>query len=383
LGHTSKWEVQIARNPFDNAPTAPEFGGVFPPKKPKTAVKFSGEARGCFGCAMRTGVTGEREGVKAAPFNYTGLKVVGVRTWEKEVQAELARVIPLKGCGGKPGQGYKDLYPIAWKAVVLGNLTTKQGGVISITEIMDHVVVESKKIYKGTAVEDTFLIFHDGLAQWWESDAQDHLAHLGFKDRQLRCYGATNQAFARYRNKVVGDSPELCRGLDAHGFSDLKRSMAFHTSLSSYYPVDDPRRFKMGTPSQVFHTMERCWEMEPTSERIVEDISDLPRVLNKIIESEGRVVSNECMRNGRHAREGEGSTAANKPRNRQKKDTIRAPPCHPDCRDALDRIAGLNVPVEAVVEAAEQLLMVEVELGAAEDAEDEVGEGDEGEEEVG
>jgi hypothetical protein len=41
------------------------------------------------------------------------------------------------------------------------------------------------------------------------------------------------------------------------------------------------------------------------------------------------------------------------------------------------------VPVEAVVEAAEQLLKVEVELEAAEDAEDEVGEGEEGEEEVG
>jgi hypothetical protein len=42
------------------------------------------------------------------------------------------------------------------------------------------------------------------------------------------------------KHKVVGDSPEF----------------------------EDERRFKMGTPSEVWHTWCRCWEIEPSSARI-------------------------------------------------------------------------------------------------------------------
>ena len=36
---------------------------------------------------------------------------------------------------------------------------------------------------------------------------------------------------ANYRGGVVGDSPELCRAPDAHGFADLDRSFAFNCTL--------------------------------------------------------------------------------------------------------------------------------------------------------
>lgn len=34
-------------------------------------------------------------------------------------------------------------------------------------------------------------------------------------------------------------------------------------------PVDDPRKYKFGTPAEVASTMRRVWEICPTSERIV------------------------------------------------------------------------------------------------------------------
>jgi len=105
---------------------------------------------------------------------------------------------------------------------------------------MDHVVTKSKTIYKGTAVEDTFLIFHDGLSQWWEAEAQDYIPQLGFCDRQLHCIGNTDKG-TRYECKVVGDSPELCRGLNSHGFADLKCSINYHMAILSVYAPDDPR----------------------------------------------------------------------------------------------------------------------------------------------
>jgi hypothetical protein len=46
----------------------------------------------------------------------------------------------------------------------------------------------------------------------------------------------------------------------------------------------------LGTPSQVWKTMEKCWSLEPTSQRIIEDIDAFPRVLQKIIEINGCAV---------------------------------------------------------------------------------------------
>ena len=72
LGCNSKHEYQIARNTFDDMPTEPEFGGVFPPRMPTTKEKFPEEARACFGAAFVTLPDGTEKGVKADPYDYTG-----------------------------------------------------------------------------------------------------------------------------------------------------------------------------------------------------------------------------------------------------------------------------------------------------------------------
>ena len=60
------------------------------------------------------------------------------------------------------------------------------------------------------------MIFHDGLSAWWEVEAQAHVATLGLKDRQIK--NITANLGTRYEGKIVGDSPEMCRALDSHGF---------------------------------------------------------------------------------------------------------------------------------------------------------------------
>jgi hypothetical protein len=163
---------------------------------------------------------------------------------------------------------------------------------------------------------------------------------------------------------VCGDSPEICRALDAHGFADLKLFMAIHTSLSSSYAFEDPRRFGMGTPPAVWRTMTRCWEMEPTSDRLVEDISAFERVLGVVVEHHGCVVADEFLRTERRARRSDGKAdCKNKPRTSQRKDTLVSRPCHPDCVEARNKIMGLvaavaDQAIEAVDEAVAGLLML-------------------------
>ena len=75
--------------------------------------------------------------------------------------------------------------------------------------------------------------------------------------------------------------------------------MEWSLVLSTKYDINDPRRFKMGTPAEVASTMERAWTVEPTMERVREDISALPRVLDRIIEVKGDVVPEINFRSGR------------------------------------------------------------------------------------
>ena len=198
-----------------------------------------------------------------------------------------------------------------------------------------HVITQATEAYRGSTHADDFMLYHDALSQWWEKDAQDLIERLGFKDRQVRCLGATNSTFARYAGKLVGDSPELCRGLDSHGFADLLNAMDLNIALScKMYPLGDKRRFETGTPAQMWETLRRCWQIAPTSERIIEDLSAFPRVLATIIERKGCAVPDEYLRSGRRSLKKDGTDAKLKARSRQRIDTQKAAPLHPDCAEA-------------------------------------------------
>jgi len=96
--------------------------------------------------------------------------------------------------------------------------------------------------------------------------------------------------------------------------------------------------------------------VEPTSERIVQDILDLPRVLQKIIDAKGTVVHGEALRNGHRARraDGKGSMKGNL-LNSRRKDTLSLRPVHRDARPALNKILGNEVKVELIEETIESV----------------------------
>ena len=96
----------------------------------------------------------------------------------------------------------------------------------------------------------------------------------------------------RYRWKLVGDSPELCRGLDSHGFADLNAAVTLNCSLATYYPKGHAMREKwnLGNVDALWNCMAETWmKCAPTSDRIAEDIMKIVPVLDKIIEAKGGV----------------------------------------------------------------------------------------------
>jgi|AntAceMinimDraft_1070359.scaffolds.fasta_scaffold22423_1 hypothetical protein len=302
LGHASKWECVMCRHPETDEVCTEEEGGVWEEEKPNTSMKFAQEARTCLGAYMRKAHEGDAAsevhegyvGKTMELFDYTHRSVIGPASYAKKITAELARVKPLRGCWGTAGHGYEERWPDTWQAEVRARVNKDW---CCITDIMDHVIDESTKAYAGTEHADDFFIFHDGLSAWWEKGAQEHMKERGFEHRQIR--NITANVGNRYAYKIVGDSPEMCRALDSHGFADLKRAIISYASLTSIYDQDDPRRFSLGTPAEILRAIRRAWTVAPTSKRIVEDILELPSVLDKIIEHGGCCVPDDALRHGR------------------------------------------------------------------------------------
>lgn len=75
----------------------------------------------------------------------------------------------------------------------------------------------------------------------------------------------------RYHYSVTGNSSENARGLDSFEFADYEVCMSYHIGLTYILNRKNPLKFQVGTPNEVWRIMERCWDVEPTPERIVED----------------------------------------------------------------------------------------------------------------
>ena len=76
------------------------------------------------------------------------------------MQEELDRVKILKGSWGRHGEGYLERYEENWDLELRKSVDKKY---CCVTDMMDHAIAESTKIFAGTLRADDFLIFHDGL----------------------------------------------------------------------------------------------------------------------------------------------------------------------------------------------------------------------------
>ena len=101
-----------------------------------------------------------------------------------------------------------------------------------VTDLIDHMITESKNLYKGTDMENKFAMFHDALAQWNEKEAQEYIEqnYPGFTGRFIKPVGTTCAATI-YKEKPPGNSPENARGLDSYGVADLEYAMCFNCAL--------------------------------------------------------------------------------------------------------------------------------------------------------
>ena len=131
--------------------------------------------------------------------------------------------------------------------------------------------------------------------------------------------------------------------------------------------------------------MVKCWSLEPTSDRIIADITDFDNVLGHIIAASGCVVPECRLRHGhRQQAHNGGRVLKHKVTQRQRKHLMQMGPVHPDAEEALRILLGQapEEPAEAgEMEEGLQELIEDVEAGLEDLGEGENDpDGDDGEE---
>ena len=169
---------------------------------------------------------------------------------------------------------------------------------MSIKDLIDWTIDRGNELFADTRYSTTWWIYHDALAQWWEKSAQEHIKARGFEFRQWRADDTINaQINRRYRNRLMGDSPELMP-LDSSLFGDLIEKVAWLVVATGQM---GDNKYSMATPDKAWKTMVDAWELVPEA-RIRQDVGRFVTALDAIIAAEGAYVADMDLRNG-HRRE--------------------------------------------------------------------------------
>jgi len=110
---------------------------------------------------------------------------------------------------------------------------------------------------------------------------------------------------------MPGDSPEICRSLDSHGFSTNNSRLLLAAVLSKDYWNDEHLQhkvFKTGVPMDLLNSLIRLWVSRPSSLG-VQDVLGFDRVISLIIAADGAAVKEEGKRSGRRAQALRGNTS--------------------------------------------------------------------------
>ena len=359
LGCLSSYEWRFPVDPNDPECYLPlSEGGVMPKEMPRTSAKYLSEARKSFGVMMKALEGGGFEGHRAKPFDYTSRKMLSLKEYRKRIVAEVQRVANLKGgiwksapkkndrvktpwIGGHRLGRVKELRGGRYEALYPGPVRAGEAGTeeeflkprpewewqirkviahgnspgISVCDMMDHIIAEGNRLFRDTPYKDSWIIGHDALSVWWEKESLAYLHAQGFgPGRYLCAQGKTNADNRYYKGSLVGNRPELMP-LDSNLNADHEYGLMWNVAVTSDLHKDDPKKFKMGTPSEVSDAMDRTWDIFPTQDRIVQDILRFRDALEAIIKHKGAVVPEMNNRKGRRA--------------------LKAMPIHPDCEDAM------------------------------------------------
>jgi hypothetical protein len=177
---------------------------------------------------------GEIKGAKCKePFDYTGCKVVGGRSWNSSCKSLFVAKMGSK-CFGKSGiwknggdatwenNPFKRRFCHPgedWEAELRKSMRTAK--IVWVNDLISWSVEEGNRMFAGSIHSGDWVIYHDALSQWWDPAAQGLLKRLKMADSQVKARGPTAaqtltttgangkaiEMLNKNRHKLMGDTP--------------------------------------------------------------------------------------------------------------------------------------------------------------------------------
>ncbi len=307
-----------------------EEGGEYGDEPEENTVKYPAQVRGLFSVALKRDGDGVYSGHCLEPFEYTGLWVKAPKEFNEERLRwrlfEIERVKKLKSYTGEANRGlwkkfrppddaspevkknwnpYEARYGVNQWGVEIDKVTQRKRKAMNVTDLMDHLIKVGNEFFRATPFATTWVLYHDALTSWWAKDAQAHMKANGFEHRQMQARGNTCANFARYKGKLVGNSPEFMP-LDNNLFADFERAYWANVAVTALTKNwNDARRFKTGTPEDVWKTLRLVWLHCIPSHRIVQDVFRCISCFKTVADANGIAIKFQGARNGKRAMQGE------------------------------------------------------------------------------
>ena len=179
---------------------------------------------------------------------------------------------------------------------------------VCITEMVEHIVVESARMYKGTTHEADWMFYHDALSLMMAKDTIKWMKEEGHYERWIlpQCgLLEDDKDLKRYYGRPVGDTPEIM-AWDNSLNKDVHESVNDHVQATINLEKNDPRKFSLATPKEgaraYMRVVHPCTGVCPRSERIIQDTEKaFGEALLGIIACQGTVMDESCLRSGHRA----------------------------------------------------------------------------------
>jgi hypothetical protein len=179
---------------------------------------------------------------------------------------------------------------------------------VCITDMVEHIVFESARMFKGTTHEADWMFYHDALSLMTAKDTIKWMKEEGHYERWIlpQCGLLEDEKdLKRYYGRPVGDTPEIM-AWDNSLNKDVHECVNYHVQATINLEKDDPKKFSLATPKEGARAYMRVVHPStgvcPSSDRIIQDTEQaFGKALLGIIACQGTVMDESSLRSGHRA----------------------------------------------------------------------------------
>jgi hypothetical protein len=185
---------------------------------------------------------------------------------------------------------YEAKYGVLWEEKI--KTARLMSAYTCITDLVEHIVVESEKVMKGTKHENDWVFYHDALSLMTAKETVEWMKKEGHYQRWIlpkNGLHSDDKTLSAYLHQPVGNSPENMPW-DTLLNQDVKKAVKHHVNLTHDLHEDDPKKFTISTPNRGSSAFCRVLENIPTSKRIIHDVRKVFESLEIVRNADGKKV---------------------------------------------------------------------------------------------